>query len=218
MGQWASTRTDLFSLQVCQTLARLQSNIKPHSFQRTERIFSDSYGPFWRNVIEILDEKPIGVGAIAQVYRGRLIKDDQEVAIKVLHPGVEKTILTDLIIMESIAKIISYIPGVEWLSLVEEVQAFAGMMRLQMDLRIEAQNLNHFHKRFKDSKTIKFPKIFDEYTQKDILVEEFIFGVSIDKFLQLAPTVMDSELAANGLNGFLVGFWQLNEIENAHIG
>ena len=175
----------------------------------TQNIFSASYGPLWRDVIQIVDEKPIGVGAIAQVYRGRLIKDDQEVAIKVLHPGVDNSILTDLIIMESIAKLISHIPGVKWLSLVEEVQAFAGMMRLQIDLRIEAQNLTHFHKRFKDSKTIKFPKVFDEYTQKDILIEEYIFGVTIDKFLQLAPTLMDSELAANGLNGFLVCFFRI---------
>ena len=206
MGQWASTRSDLFSPQVCVLLARLQSNIHPHSFKVTRNIFENSYGPFWNDIIDILDENPVGVGSIAQVYRGRLRHYEEEVAIKVLHPGVESRIIIDLKIMESVAKMISYIPGVEWLSLVEEVQTFAGMMRCQSDLRIEAQNLKIFHKRFKNIKTINFPKIWDDFVQKEILVEEYIPAVSIDKFLQLGPSVMDSQLARFGLDGFLVFF------------
>lgn len=170
----------------------------------TKDIFYHSYGPLWDNVIEVVDETPLGVGAIAQVYRGKLKKDDQEVAIKILHPGVEYIILTDLIIMENVAKLVSYIPGVEWLSLVEEVQTFGTMMRCQTDLRVEAQNLKNFHATFKNIKAISFPKLWDDFVQKDILIEEYISGVSMDKFLQLGPSVMDKQLAKFGLDGFLV--------------
>jgi aarF domain-containing kinase len=170
----------------------------------TKSIFLASYGPLWNDFIEILDEAPIGVGAIAQVYRGRLKNIDQEVAIKTLHPGVELCILMDLIIMDKVAKLVSYIPGVEWLSLVEEVYTFGHMMRCQTDLRVEAQNLFKFRKQFRNIETIGFPKVYDDFVHKNVLVEEYISGISINTFLQLGPSVMDAQLARMGLDGFLV--------------
>lgn len=170
----------------------------------TTNIFFNSYGPLWNDVIEILDQTPVGVGGIAQVYRGRLKNIDQEVAIKVLHPGVELNILTDLVIMDKVAKLVSLIPGVEWLSLVEEVHAFGHMMRCQTDLRIEAQNLQLFRKKFRNMEMISFPKVYDDFVHREILVEEYVAGVPMDKFLQLGPTVMDTRLAKMGLDGFLV--------------
>lgn len=64
-----------------------------------------------------------------------------EVAIKVLHPGVEKMIRRDLKIMMFFAKVLNSLPGMEWLSFPEEVEVFGEMMMSQVDLRIEANNL-----------------------------------------------------------------------------
>jgi aarF domain-containing kinase len=64
------------------------------------------------------------------------------VAIKVLHPGVEKMIRRDLKIMFFFAKAIDWLPGMEWLSFPEEVQVFGELMLSQVDLRIEANNLS----------------------------------------------------------------------------
>lgn len=67
-----------------------------------------------------------------------------EVAIKVLHPGVEKMIRRDLKIMMFFAKVLNSLPGMEWLSFPEEVEVFGEMMMSQVDLRIEANNLGAF--------------------------------------------------------------------------
>ncbi|EEB86610.1 hypothetical protein MPER_16371, partial [Moniliophthora perniciosa FA553] len=63
------------------------------------------------------------------------------VAIKVLHPRVSKTISRDLSIMSFFAHFITIFPGMQWLSLPEEVDVFGKMMFRQMNLRNEADNL-----------------------------------------------------------------------------
>src|SRR5690606_24349048 len=80
------------------------------------------------------------------------------VAVKVLHPGVEKMVHRDLEIMNFFAVVLNAIPTIEWLSLPDEVANFGDMMRLQMDLRIEANNLDRFRRNFIDRATVTFPR------------------------------------------------------------
>ena len=69
LGQWASSRPDLFSLELCETLSKLQKSVEPHKFSYTERTLADRLGPEWRNVIQDLDSVPLGSGCVAQVGR-----------------------------------------------------------------------------------------------------------------------------------------------------
>ncbi|GMM34172.1 Cqd1 protein [Saccharomycopsis crataegensis] len=72
MGQWAASRTDIFSKNFCHELESLHSNSKPHSFPQTKKIIADSFGAELESVFEEFVEKPIGVGSIAQVHVGKL--------------------------------------------------------------------------------------------------------------------------------------------------
>jgi hypothetical protein len=67
LGQWASSRVDLFPPEVCRILSRLQSSVKPHSRQDTNRIMEKEFGPNWRELFLSFEEDVKGVGAIAQV-------------------------------------------------------------------------------------------------------------------------------------------------------
>lgn len=48
-----------------------------------------SFGTNWENDLELVGE-PVGVGAVAQVYRGYLHHNGEktEVAVKILHPDI----------------------------------------------------------------------------------------------------------------------------------
>lgn len=179
LAQWAGSRTDLFPAELCNLFGKLHSQGKPHSFRYTKRVIERAFGlPFERIFVEFR-ETPLGIGAIAQVYKAVLnpdllpqdylalkhtddpaptarlsrtiapTPDDKRpkrkpgatVAIKVLHPRVEKQIGRDLKIMMFFAKMLNSLPGMEWLSFPEEVQVFGQMMMSQVDLRIEANNL-----------------------------------------------------------------------------
>ncbi|EGW35438.1 uncharacterized protein SPAPADRAFT_64563 [Spathaspora passalidarum NRRL Y-27907] len=243
LGQWAASRTDIFSQEMCHELGQLHSNVKPHSLRATKKIISKSFGdvPF-DEIFDEFNEEPIGVGAIAQVYIGKLSQktleriDDEEshegkdrwhlklfqkilsselheplsssqwVAIKVLHPNVEVKISRDLKIMKFFAHLVNVLPTMEWLSLPDEVEQFSILMRLQLDLRIEALNLARFRSNFKDRLDIHFPKAFLQFTTRDVLVESFIVGVPMSKMLSLKDNFgknLSKEVSDKGLDAFL---------------
>ncbi len=131
------------------------------------------------------------------------------VAIKVLHPHVEKTVNRDLKIMYYFAKIIDYIPTMEWLSLPDEVEQFGKMMRLQLDLRIEGKNLEVFRSNFDNREDIKFPMPYLDYTSRNVLVEEKIHAIPVSTFLKLCSKGnlkgqgFAKEISDKGLDSFL---------------
>lgn len=246
LGQWAASRTDIFPSEMCTELGRLHSNAKAHSLEVTKKIVSSSFGnlPF-DEIFDEFQEKPLGVGAIAQVYLGKLspkvlqrakedegrverileehklskgelffenlvvtehLNSNEYVAIKVLHPNVEIKINRDLKIMNFFANFINIIPTMEWLSLPDEVEQFAILMRLQLDLRIEALNLAKFRENFKSRLDIHFPKPYLNFTTRDVLVEEYIHAIPMSKLLSLADNYgknLSKEVSDKGLDAFL---------------
>lgn len=189
-------------------------------------------------IFDEFDEKPLGVGAIAQVYKAKLTpslanQSDTElehsetlreklrkgvdtalkstpqripssyVAIKVLHPNIERVVRRDLKIMAFFASVINAIPTMEWLSFPDEVEQFGEMMRLQLDLRIEAANLSIFRKNFRNRTTAWFPYPYTNFTSRQVLVEEFAQGIPLEDFLQNGGGVFQKEIADEGLDAFL---------------
>ena len=125
------------------------------------------------------------------------------VAIKVLHPKVGPVIYRDIRIMRFFASIINAIPTMEWLSLPDEVDQFAQMMKLQLDLRIEGANLEIFQQKFANRSTVTFPKPYQEYTTRKVLIEEFAHGLPLPWFLETGAGPYNKELADMGLDAFL---------------
>ncbi|TPX64791.1 hypothetical protein CcCBS67573_g08318 [Chytriomyces confervae] len=259
LAQYASSREDLFSYEVCQILGRLQDRGNPHSMFWTRRAFQKENVEILKQAIEAkivqpapietpsantispsptfqdssvlqliskrsprvkfddlfeeFDERPVGVGAIAQVYKARLKSNKQQVAVKILHPNVVSLIQTDLVILESGATLLTrmFPNTLQWLSLRDEVAVFSDMMRAQTDLRTEASNLSTFQENFKgwaaagafgsslipsilksassydvDSAAggkVVFPKPY--LCSPSILVEEYIDAVPVSRFLSV---------------------------------
>ncbi|KAL1876346.1 hypothetical protein VTK73DRAFT_9525 [Phialemonium thermophilum] len=241
LGQWAASRSDIFPTELCDIMSKLHSNAPAHSFRATKRIIEAAFDRKFEDIFEEFDEKPLGVGAIAQVYRARLKPDltaypdadvqteetfrtfrDQVlsnvgpvfkstpkrvpssyVAVKVLHPRVERTVRRDLYIMGFFASLLNAIPTMEWLSLPDEVQQFGAMMRLQLDLRIEAANLVAFRRNFRDRRTAWFPFPYTEFTSRNVLVEEFAQGIPLAEFMEKGAGTFRQDIASEGLDAFL---------------
>lgn len=201
-----------------------------------------AFGGRMDDIFDEFDVEPLGVGAIAQVYKARLrpdaavLGDDDDtararlnvrrnvrrrvepllkstpqrvpssssyVAVKVLHPGVERTVRRDLRIMACFAAVLNAVPTMEWLSLPDEVVQFGEMMRLQLDLRIEAANLAIFRRHFRDRTTAWFPFAYPDFTTRSVLVEEFAQGLPLSAFMANGGGVFRHDIASEGLDAFL---------------
>lgn len=240
LGQWAASRTDIFPHELCSVLSKLHSHAPAHSLHATKRIVQAAFdGRSFDEIFEEFQEQPLGVGAIAQVYKAKLkrnlavpgnidildaspnIRDNVRrnvntvlkssphhvpstyIAVKVLHPGVERTVRRDLRIMGFFASALNFIPTIEWLSLPDEVAQFGDMMKLQLDLRIEAANLARFRKNFKGRSTAWFPFPYLEFTTREVLIEEFAQGIPLADFLENGGGVFQRDIAHEGLDAFL---------------
>ena len=240
LGQWAASRTDIFPTEMCEIMSKLHSNAPAHSMHATKKTVEAAFnGRKFEDIFEEFDEKPLGVGAIAQVYKAKLKPDlaspndtdvietkknvtqhmkknvetvlksspkrvpSTYVAVKVLHPNVERTVRRDLRIMGFFASVLNMIPTIEWLSLPGEVAQFGEMMKLQLDLRIEAANLTNFRQNFKERSTAWFPYPYTDFTTRNVLIEEFAQGIPLADFMENGGGVFQHDIADEGLDAFL---------------
>ncbi|KAM4575569.1 putative aarF domain-containing protein kinase 2 [Fundulus diaphanus] len=70
LGQWASTRRDIFSREFCERFSRLHVRVRPHSWAHTKQFLRRAFGEAWRRVLVFDSKEPVGSGCVAQVYRG----------------------------------------------------------------------------------------------------------------------------------------------------
>lgn len=189
--QWAGSRPDLFGHDFCSVFSALQDSTTPHAFRHTDAAMRQSFGLDWRDRIQLLNI--LGSGCIGQVYRGKVLVGEgtrqvmKEVAVKVLHPNVEDDIDADLDLLRLAVRVVENVPllfkGVYWMNLQAIVEDFAGMLKLQLDLRNEAENLARFNSNFANDPSVVFPQIVPNYEPtKDVLIESFCDGVPVLQF------------------------------------
>ncbi|XP_054475237.1 uncharacterized aarF domain-containing protein kinase 2 [Anoplopoma fimbria] len=78
LGQWASTRRDIFSQEFCERFSRLHVKVRPHSWAHTKQCLRRAFGEDWRRVLMFESKEPVGSGCVAQVYRGWAKADQVE--------------------------------------------------------------------------------------------------------------------------------------------
>ena len=107
--------------------------------------------------------------------------------------------------MSFFANVITLFPGMQWISLPEEVEVFGEMMHEQLDLRIEADNLAKFEKNFEGRRLpVSFPRPLRLWSTNDLLVEEYENALPLEWFLANGGGPFNDTLAEVGLDAFLV--------------
>jgi len=202
MGQWASTRPDLFSPASVEKISFLVNQCPIHPFETTQKIIFEQFGVSNLNeIFEYFDIVPMASGAIAQVYTAML--HGEKVAVKILHPDIVEIMEKDLMIMETLKnKLFFFYPDAQWFGLDDALVQFRTTMKSQTDLRIEAENLKLFQKNFETTPNIIFP----EYRKatKGVLVETFCEGTSFKDYLKENHDLDEKKfLAKFGLQAFL---------------
>ncbi|XP_047496402.1 uncharacterized aarF domain-containing protein kinase 2-like isoform X1 [Penaeus chinensis] len=130
------------------------------------------------------------------------------VAVKVLHPGIYSNFRRDLKIMKACASFISAIyPPLKWLSLPQCVQEFAEVMSCQIDLKLEAENMELFAENFADNPYVRFPRILRPYVTRKVLVETYEEGEQMIDFIGTTgedkPAELKKRLAEIGVDALL---------------
>ena len=181
LGQALSTRPDIFGLKNTNKLVYLQDRLEPFSTRKAIEIIEEKIGLKLDQVFLNFNESPVAAASVAQVYEATLISGEK-VAVKILRPNIEKILLQDFKFFFWISKQIElFKPSFRRFKLSEMVKIFFQSSINEVDLRLEASSANELKENFKDFKRFKVPKIYWEFTSKQVMVLEFVNGVRIDK-------------------------------------
>jgi ubiquinone biosynthesis protein len=180
LGQLLSTRADLLGEEIAADLARLQDRLPalPGGVARTA--IEAEFGVPLEALYASFDETAIAAASIAQVHFART-RQGEEVAVKVLRPGVADAFARDLDLFAWLAALIERAyPPARRLKPVEIVKTLADVVAFEMDLRFEAAAASELAENFAGDASFRVPRIDWARTGRGVLTLERIDGVRFD--------------------------------------
>eukprot|EP01006_Ploeotia_vitrea_P015056 TRINITY_DN4169_c0_g1_i2.p1 TRINITY_DN4169_c0_g1~~TRINITY_DN4169_c0_g1_i2.p1 ORF type:complete len:323 (+),score=9.87 TRINITY_DN4169_c0_g1_i2:68-1036(+) len=199
LAQWMSTRPDLFPPDLCECLAELRSEVPAHSFAYTKKTITQELGVTeLTEIFEQFEERPSHSGCVAQVHKAKLLpqfirpterqpnrtsswfnwKTEEEpkpmdgtVAVKVLHPSVQRYIQLDLTVMSWGATIASILPDVRWADPKRMLAQFTDFMLQQVDMRQEAENTESLARGLSRNPRVHIPLTSPGLISQSVFVE-----------------------------------------------
>lgn len=181
LGQALSTRADLLSAQVADDLADLQDHLPPFPGSVARRIVAEELGRPVETVFAAFDDTPVAAASISQVHFATT-PDGEELAVKVLRPGIERAFAADVDLLYWIAELVEATqPQFRRLRPIASVRAFAEMVRIEMDLRMEAAACEELGENFAGNEGYRTPKVDWERTARRVLSIERVRGIAIDE-------------------------------------
>ncbi|VVB95085.1 protein kinase UbiB [uncultured archaeon] len=190
-GQILSTRHDLIPPEYIKELSKLQDNVPPFEYEQAKNLIEKETGKKIEEIFLSFDHEPLAAASIGQVHHAKLL-GGEEVAVKVMRPGVEEIIETDLAILKSLAKFAEkHIRESKFFNPVGFVDEFSRIIRHEIDYTHEAQNAERFYINFSGSTTVKIPKVYWKYTTKHVLTQEYSEGIKISDIEQLDAAGLD---------------------------
>ena len=179
-GQALSTRPDLVDKKTCEYLKKLQDDMEPFSSSIAKNIIEKENHDSIDNIFSSFNEKPIANASVAQVHTA-ILKSGETVAIKILKPNIKEKLFKDFIFFYWVSKCLEIaIPSIKRLKLSKNVEVLSEVSLNELDLTLEASAAEELSENFKDNPNYKVPKIYWEFTSKNILILEYIQGIRID--------------------------------------
>jgi ubiquinone biosynthesis protein len=202
-GQMLSTRRDLLPDDIALELAKLQDRVPPFSGRQARSLVELAYGQSLSTVFHHFDETPLASASIAQVHAAQLL-DEQEVVVKVVRPGIERTISRDIALMYIIARLVErYWREGRRLRPREVVAEYEKTIFDELDLMREAANASQLKRNFEDSGMLYIPEVHWAHTRRNVLVMERIHGIPIGHVDELRRLGVDlKKLSERGVEIF----------------
>lgn len=203
-GQILATRSDLLDASWTDELDRLHSQASTLSWEQlAPQIRADLKGDP-HSLFAEFDETPLAAASMAQIYRARL-HSGEAVVIKVLRPGLAKTIQADLRLLTYLAETVEQqSPALARYRPRQMVRALATALTHELDLTHEGNNCERVAQQFAQQPNVVIPKIYWQWSSQRLLVQEFLPGIAPENPQQLTAAGLDGPLLAQrGAQAFM---------------
>ena len=143
--------------------------------------------------------------SLAQVHTANLIENNQEIVIKILRPNISKKVNSNIKLLKLFAFFVKVLFKDSYrLKINQVVNDYERTILKEIDLRLEANNTIQTRENFLDSNLLYIPSVYKEFTSKNILVMERIYGTPCTDIDKIKTAGVDLKiLAENGVKIFL---------------
>ena len=180
LGQALSIRADLVGETMAADLATLQDRLPPFPGEAAQRMVEAELGQPIGALYASFDDRPVAAASIAQAHFA-VTAEGEEVAVKVLRPGIHAAFARDLDLFFWLAKLAERTqPALRRLKPVAVVETLAETVRQEMDLRFEAAGASELRENFTDDPTFRVPRIDWRRTSRQVLTLERVGGIRVD--------------------------------------
>jgi ubiquinone biosynthesis protein len=203
LGQLMSTRADMFPPEYIQEFKKLQDQVPPVKFEQIEKVIEDELKQSLERLFKEFNPEPMAAASVAQVHLARL-HSGEEVAVKIIRPGIRDKIEQDIRLMYTLAhRLEKSLEIGRVIGAVNLVKEFERTIFKELDMFFEAGNIERFASNFKDSHEIHICKVYWEYTTRSVLAMEHIAGIKMDRVDEIRAQGIDpKEIALIGLRSF----------------
>ncbi len=181
-GQVLALRTDVLPEPICDALRSLQFEALGFPFDVVRSTVESELGVPLEKVFAVFDEEPLAAASIAQIHTAVLRKKQIPVVVKVQRPGLADAFKRDLDVIKGLINLLIFFNIATYLGWGEFIAELEKTFQEELDFRYEASNTIRMRKSLKAHKVF-VPKIYQKYSQRRILVMEFIDGVLMSDYI-----------------------------------
>ena len=180
LGQVASLRIDVLPDSMTEELVKLQDRVPPHSFEEIEDQIEREMGRPVNELFQSFEQTPVASASLGQVHRARDLTG-RDVAVKVLYPGVERSVAIDLQMVKIALWLFNPLVPPDLMSVYGQL---ASSLRGEMDYEREGSAAERIRANLaRDAELfshLRIPRIDWETTSRRVLTMEFIEGDKIN--------------------------------------
>jgi predicted unusual protein kinase regulating ubiquinone biosynthesis (AarF/ABC1/UbiB family) len=180
LAQIFSSRADLLPEPYLSALGTLQDQVPPEPAGAAREVVEAELGQPVDELFQEFEDEPMAAASLGQVHRARY--RGQEVAVKILRPGVEALVALDLDLSFRILFWLNVLfPNHHVRGITNVVREFSVRVREEMDFRVEAENMARFRKAFSGEHRVRAPMALEPVSTRRVLVMEYLRGTKVDR-------------------------------------
>lgn len=183
LGQLLSTRPDLLPASYIEALSTLQAQVPPAPWEEIKLTIEQEVKQPLDAVFQEINPIPVATGSIGQTHKA-ILADGRQVALKIRRPGIEKIVNQDIILIQTLAGLVSKTDFGKTYEIVALADEFSTALKAEMDFTIEGNYTEQLRRNLANTKwfdpsKLIVPEIYWELTTPRLMVLEWLNGVSL---------------------------------------